>query len=80
MPSVNLRQLRNTPRLMKWLESGQVVELKKRDRIVARIVPETPRPDKIEWPDFEARRRAIFGDRVTTIVDDLIRDREESRY
>jgi antitoxin (DNA-binding transcriptional repressor) of toxin-antitoxin stability system len=80
MPSVNLRELRNTPQLLAWLDAGQVVELKKRNRVIARIVPESPRPEKVEWPDFEARAKAIFGDRVLTAVDDLIRDREESRY
>jgi antitoxin (DNA-binding transcriptional repressor) of toxin-antitoxin stability system len=80
MPSVNLRQLRDTRQLLSWLEAGEVVELRKRNRVVARIVPETPRTEPVEWPDFEARRRAIFGDRVLTVVDDLIRDREESRY
>ena len=80
MPSVILRQLRNTPLLMKWIEAGEIVELKKRDRVVARIVPESRRPGPVEWPDFEARAKEIFGDRVLTAVDDLIKDREESRY
>ena len=80
MPSVNLRQLRDTRQLLTWLEAGEVVELRKRNRIVARIVPESPRIQPAEWPDFEARAKAIFGDRILTAVDDLIRDREESRY
>ena len=79
MPSVNLRQLRNTPLLMKWIEAGEVVELKKRDRVVARIVPESPRLGPVEWPDFEARAREIFGDTVIPAVDDLIEERS-SRY
>ena len=79
MPSVNLRELRNTPQLLAWLEAGEVVELRKRDRIVARIVPESPRIEKVVWPDFAARRKAIFGDQVTTIVEDLIAERN-SRY
>jgi antitoxin (DNA-binding transcriptional repressor) of toxin-antitoxin stability system len=60
---------------MKWIEAGQVVELKKRNRVVARIVPESPRPDQVEWPDFEARAKAIFGDRIIPAVDDLIEER-----
>lgn len=80
MPSVNLRQLRDTRQLFKWLDAGEVVELKKRNRVVARIVPESPRIRPVEWPDFAARRRAIFGERVLTAVADLIEDREKSRY
>ena len=83
MPSVNLRQLRDTRELLRWLEAGEVVDLRKRNRVVARIVPESPNlqpsptVEPVEWPDFAARRRAIFGDRVVPIVEDLINDRED---
>jgi antitoxin (DNA-binding transcriptional repressor) of toxin-antitoxin stability system len=81
MPSVNIRQLRDTRQLEEWLEAGETVELRKRGRVFGII---TPPDDKkqlqpTEWPDFAARRRAIFGDRVLNAVDDLIHDREESR-
>jgi antitoxin (DNA-binding transcriptional repressor) of toxin-antitoxin stability system len=77
MPSVNLRQLRDTRQLIAWLDAGEVVELRKRNRVVARIVPESPKPEPAEWPDFEARLKAIFGDRVIPAVDMLIEDRED---
>jgi antitoxin (DNA-binding transcriptional repressor) of toxin-antitoxin stability system len=77
MPSVNIRQLRDTRQLLTWLDAGEVVELKKRDRVVARIVPESPRIQPVVWPDFEARARAIFGDRMVPAVEMLIEDRED---
>jgi antitoxin (DNA-binding transcriptional repressor) of toxin-antitoxin stability system len=79
MPSVNLRQLRDTRQLLTWLDAGEVVELRKRNRVVARIVPESPRIQPVEWPDFEARAREIFGDRIIPAVDILIEERN-SRY
>ena len=79
MPSVNLRQLRDTRQLLAWLQAGEVVELRKRNRVVARIVPESPKLQPVEWPDFAARRRAIFGDRVIPAVEILIEERN-SRY
>jgi antitoxin (DNA-binding transcriptional repressor) of toxin-antitoxin stability system len=79
MPSVNVRQLRDTRQLFKWLDAGEVVELKKRNRVVARIVPESPQVQPAEWPDFAARRRAIFGDRQINAVEILIEERN-SRY
>jgi hypothetical protein len=82
MPSINLRGLRNTRQLKEWLKAGQTVELRERNRVLGRIVPDgTPskRPAPAEWPDFEARARAIFGDRVIPIVEDLIEERN-SRY
>ncbi len=75
MPSVNLRQLRDTRRLKAWLRAGNTVELRERDRVIARIVPEKSEEKPVKWPDFAARRKKIFGDRVLSIVDDLIRDR-----
>jgi antitoxin (DNA-binding transcriptional repressor) of toxin-antitoxin stability system len=75
MHSVNIRQLRDTKRLKAWLRSGQTVELRERERVIARIVPEKQETGTVKYPDFAARRKKIFGDRVLTVVDDLIKDR-----
>ena len=64
MPSVNMRQLRDTRRLKAWLRAGTTVELRERDKVIARIVPENAEKTPGKWPDFEARAREIFGDRV----------------
>jgi antitoxin (DNA-binding transcriptional repressor) of toxin-antitoxin stability system len=64
MPSVNIRQLRDTKRLKTWLRAGRTVELRERDKVIARIVPEKVEEKPAKWPDFEARAREIFGDRV----------------
>ena len=52
MPSVNIRQLRDTRQLLAWLEAGEVVELRKRNSVVARIVPESPQAKPVVMPDF----------------------------
>lgn len=75
MPSVNMRQLRDTKKLKSWLRAGKTVELRERDRLIARIVPEQQEVHVVKWPDFEARAKAIFGNRVLTVVDDLLSDR-----
>ncbi|HUJ94621.1 MAG TPA: hypothetical protein VLW84_05090 [Terriglobales bacterium] len=75
MPSLNLRQLRDTRRLKAWLRAGSTVELRERNRVIARIVPEKAEEKPVKWPNFAARRKKIFGDRVLTVVDDLIKDR-----
>jgi antitoxin (DNA-binding transcriptional repressor) of toxin-antitoxin stability system len=65
MPSVNMRQLRDTKRLKAWLRSGKTVELRERDRLIARIVPEKQEQKKpAKWPDFAARAKEILGDRI----------------
>ncbi len=76
MPSVNMRQLRDTRRLKAWLRAGKTVELRERDRLIARIVPETEEQSQpVQYPDFAARRKEIFGERVLPVVEDLIKDR-----
>ena len=78
---MNLRQLRDTRQLKQWLAEGKVVELRERNRVLGRILPEhaSNRREPGEWPDFAARRKRIFGDRVVPIVEDLIAERN-SRF
>jgi antitoxin (DNA-binding transcriptional repressor) of toxin-antitoxin stability system len=65
MPSVNIRQLRDTRRLKAWLRAGKTVELRERDRLIARIVPEKENPEQpVQYPDFAARAKKILGDRI----------------
>ncbi len=82
MPSINLRQLRNTRQLKAWLKAGETVELRERNQVLGRILPENgTRPSRpVEWPDFEARAREIFGDRILPGADLLIDEREKGRY
>ena len=75
MPSVNMRQLRDTRRLKALLRSGKTVLLCERDRVLGRIIPETAAQALVELPDFEARRKRIFGNRVLPGADLLIEER-----
>ena len=75
MPSVNMRQLRDTRRLKSWLRAGKTVELRERDRVIARIVPEKAAMSQGNWPDFEALAKEIIGDRVLSGADLLIEER-----
>jgi antitoxin (DNA-binding transcriptional repressor) of toxin-antitoxin stability system len=79
MHSVNLRQLRNTKQLKIWLKAGETVELRERELVLARIVPEAAVPQPLEWPDAAARRRRIFGERVFD-SNGVLDAREDSRY
>ena len=75
MPSVNIRQLRDTRKLKAWLRAGKTVELRERDHVIARIVPAASPAPPTEWPDFSALRKEIFGDRVLPGADLLIEER-----
>jgi antitoxin (DNA-binding transcriptional repressor) of toxin-antitoxin stability system len=73
MPSVNMRELRDTKKLKTWLRSGKTVELRERDEAIADIVPRKRVETPAKWPDFEARRKALFGDRILPNV--ILEDR-----
>ena len=65
--SVSVRELQqNLKRVMARVERGEVVEVTRRRRPVARLAPVKPSGLVREWPDLEARTRAIFGDRTVT--------------
>ena len=75
MPSVNIRQLRDTRRLKELLSAGQTVELRERQKVIARIVPADTQSGREEWPDFALRRRKIFGKRRLSGADLVIEER-----
>jgi antitoxin (DNA-binding transcriptional repressor) of toxin-antitoxin stability system len=75
MPSVNIRELRDTKRLKAWLRAGKTVELRERDEVIARIVPQGSPSNPRNWPDFAALRKEILGDRVLPGADLLIQKR-----
>ncbi|MGA2216680.1 MAG: hypothetical protein ABSG51_01245 [Terracidiphilus sp.] len=78
MQTITLRQLRDTKKVKAWLKAGVQIEVRERNQVLGDLVPRTPpSPSTVEWPDFAARRKAIFGDRVIPAVEMLIEDRED---
>ena len=75
MPSMNIRQLRDTRRLKAWLRAGKIVELRERDEVIARIVPEGTPTAAADWPDFAAMRKEILKGRVLPGADLVIEER-----
>ena len=62
---ISMRELQqNLKKVIERVERGETVELTKRRRIVAHLVPAAEVRSVPPWPDLEARARAIFGDRV----------------
>jgi antitoxin (DNA-binding transcriptional repressor) of toxin-antitoxin stability system len=75
MTSVNIRQLRDTRKLKAWLRAGRTVALRERDRVIARIVPESHSKGPVKYPDFAARAKEVLGNRVLSGADLLIKER-----
>ena len=76
MKTATVREIRNDfHRVLSWIEDGEQVEITKRRRVVARLVPVKAKPKKLVWPDFEARRKKTFpngvkGKPISEILDE----------
>jgi prevent-host-death family protein len=65
--TVSVRELQqNMSRVMARVERGQVIEVTRRRRPVARLSPVRPVAVASPWPDLNARAKSVFGDRVVT--------------
>jgi len=64
MKTATIADLRNHfPKVFRWIEEGETVNLTKRGKIVAQLVPKSPEPPRvIKMPDFEAIQREVFGE------------------
>ena len=64
MQTITLRQLRDTKQVKEWLRAGIHIEVRERGEVIGDLVPRTPPSPPPALPDFAARRRRIFGDKV----------------
>jgi len=64
--TISIRELqRNLKQVMQRVERGQVIEVTRRRRAVARLSPLADKDGPASsWPDFNARARTVFGNRV----------------
>ncbi len=81
MKTATIRKVRHDfSTVLAWVAAGEEVTVLNRTRPVARICP--PRPadpaPAVRMPDFAARAKAIFGDRI--IPNAVLREREETRW
>ncbi|HUP03826.1 MAG TPA: hypothetical protein VMU19_07555 [Bryobacteraceae bacterium] len=89
MRQASIRDLRyNFPAIEKALSEGQEIEITKRKRVVARLIPATqparPVPERppapAHFPDYRARLKDIFGDKVLKVTAaQLIREERDGR-
>jgi prevent-host-death family protein len=78
--TVSMRELQqNLKKVIARVERGETLDLTRRRRVVARLVPAAEARLVPPWPDLDARARAVFGDRIITPSPSaqLIKDRGE---
>ena len=81
MKTATIRQVRHDfTTVLAWVAAGEEVTVLNRTRPVARICPpRAPAPaKKFKMPDFAARAKAIFGDKIIPNV--VLEEREASQW
>jgi antitoxin (DNA-binding transcriptional repressor) of toxin-antitoxin stability system len=79
MKRVTVRDLRyRFSEIEARLQKGEEVEVRKRRRVVARLLP--VRPKSADYPDFAALRRKIFGGKKVRQTGTELLAEERDRY
>ncbi len=79
MKRASVRDLRyHFPEVERLLQQGENIEITKRKRVIARLSP--ARPASSRRPDFLARLRAIYGDRILKVSSAQLLAQERDRF
>jgi len=80
MTKASVRDLRyDFKRIERLLLQGEEIQITKRRRVIARLVPEGPEAAK-KMPDFVARVRRIYGDKVLAVSGADLISADRDRY
>ena len=80
MTKASVRDLRyEFKKIERRLLQGEEIQITKRRRVIARLVPEGAEGAK-KMPDFEARMRSIFGDKVLAVSGADLISADRDRY
>jgi antitoxin (DNA-binding transcriptional repressor) of toxin-antitoxin stability system len=80
MKQASVRDLRyGFKKIERLLHQGEEVQITKRRRVIARLVPESAET-ATHPPDFLARLRSIYGDKVLAVTGAELISSDRSRY
>jgi antitoxin (DNA-binding transcriptional repressor) of toxin-antitoxin stability system len=80
MRKASVRDLRYAfKKIERLLHQGEEIQITKRRRVIARLVPESDQP-AAEIPDFLGRLRAIYGEKVLAVSGAALVAKDRSRY
>ena len=70
MKTASVRDLRyDFPKVEAWLKAGEEVQITKRNKVIGKLTPEKPEPEKVPKFDVEAHLAWLnetWGDRVVS--------------
>ena len=79
MKTASVRDLRyRFPEIEAQLRGGNEIQITKRKRVIAHLTP-VKRQRPRQWPNFMARLKKIYGDKISNVSGaDLVRDQRGS--
>jgi antitoxin (DNA-binding transcriptional repressor) of toxin-antitoxin stability system len=80
MKKASVRDLRfGFKKIERLLRQGEEIQITKRRRVIARLVPENPH-SAAQMPDFLERLRAIYGDKMLETSGAELIAQDRNRY
>lgn len=80
MKKASIRDLRfGFKKIERLLHQGEEIQITKRRRVIARLIPEHAEID-VQMPDFLERLRAIYGDKTLKVSGAELIAQDRSRY
>lgn len=80
MKTATVRDLRyRFPEIEARLREGEEIQISKRKRVIARLVPER-QASRVAWPDFFARLQKMYGRKRLTLSGAELLAQERDRY
>ena len=80
MRKASVRDLRyDFKKIERLLHQGEEIQITKRRRVIARLVPEGPH-SPVEAPDFLARLRTTYGEKVLAVSGAEVVSADRKRY
>lgn len=80
MKKASIRELRYAfPTIERLLDQGEEVQITKRRRVIARLVPEKSQ-NRRQMPDFLERMRSIYGNKKLKVSGAELIAEDRSRY
>lgn len=80
MKQASVRQLQHhLSGVIRWVDHGEEVKITRRNRVIARIVPDRPLPKALLWPNFVQRAHGIFKHPKGKPLSEIILEDREGR-
>ena len=81
MKQASVRDLRYAfKKIERLLRQGEEIQITKRRRVIARLLPENPDRKAAKLPDFLSRMRAEYGERTLEVSGADLISQDRSRY